>query len=132
VLRLFLILLPAALVAGCSDGCSNSVIDESIDPSGKVKAVMFQRDCGASTGFSTQISVIGSDRQPTGAGNVFIADDDHGAAAAGEWGGPWAEMTWAGPDHLHIRYATKSRIFERQGKVSGIRITYETVLRQTL
>jgi hypothetical protein len=74
---------------------------------------MFQRDCGTTTGFSTQISIVEAGDQPSGSGNTFRADDDHGAARAGKWGGSWAEMKWLAPDHLLIRYAAKSRLFER-------------------
>jgi len=125
--RLSTILILAALTAGCSDGCGNAIITESISPSGDVKAVMFQRDCGATTSFSTQISVIKEDGELTGSGNVFVADDDHGTAYTGDWGGPWAEMHWSAPDRLIIRYAEKSRIFEQKNKMSGIRITYQSV-----
>jgi len=90
---------------------------------------MFQRDCGATTGFSTQISVVQRGDEPTGSGNTFRADDDHGAAAAGEWGGPWAEVTWLAPDHLLIRYAAKSRLFEQEGEISGVKISYQQVTR---
>ena len=88
---------------------------------------MFQRDCGATTGFSTQISILAAGEQPAASGNAFSADDDHGAARAGKWGGPWAEMKWLSPDHLLVRYATKSRLFERKDEVDGVRISYQIV-----
>jgi hypothetical protein len=90
---------------------------------------MFQRDCGATTGFSTQVSVVAQGEQPFGSGNAFRADDDHGAAAAGTWGGPWAEIRWLAPGQLLIRYAAKSRLFEQEDEVSGIRISYQQVNR---
>ncbi|MFN3943869.1 MAG: hypothetical protein ACK4K7_02920 [Allosphingosinicella sp.] len=46
----------AALVAGCmalggcSDGCANQVVGRADAPDGQRSAVMFQRDCGATTG----------------------------------------------------------------------------------
>jgi hypothetical protein len=87
---------------------------------------MFQRDCGATTGFSTQISILKPGELPAGGGNAFRADDDHGAAAAGRWGGPWAELSWLAPDHLVIRYATKSRIFKQAENVGDVKISYES------
>jgi len=128
--RVTVVLMLAALAAGCSDGCGNTIIRESTSPSGEMKAVMFQRDCGATTGYSTQISVIAKDGEPAGGGNAFVADDDHGAAYTGDWGGPWAEMLWAAPDRLVIRYAEKSRIFEQDNRVSGVDITYQRVRHQ--
>lgn len=119
-------LLSAAVtvLGGCSDSCSNTVVQRSNAPDGRHSAVLFQRDCGATTGFSAQISILGTGEQPTGAGNAFRADDDHGAATAGDWGGSWAEMRWLAPDHLLVRYASKSRIFEQNERVSDVKITY--------
>jgi len=88
---------------------------------------MFQRDCGATTGFSTQISILESGDQLAGSGNTFRADDDHGAARTGAWGGSWAEMNWLSKDQLLIRYAAHSRLFEQDADVSGVEIIYEVV-----
>lgn len=114
-------------LGGCSDTCSNTPISRVDAPGGLHSAIMFQRDCGATTGFSTQVSVAAKHEQLPVSGNAFRADDDHGAAAAGDWGGPWAEIRWMAPDHLLIRYAAKSRIFEKDSDVSGIRISFEEV-----
>lgn len=122
-------IIAAALLSfsGCSDNCSNSPISHADGPDGLHSAVMFQRDCGATTGFSTQVSLVVRGEPPSGSGNVFRADDDHGVAAAGNWGGPWAEVKWLARDHLLIRYASKSRLFEQKNEVSGIRISYQQV-----
>ena len=122
------LLLITALIGGCSDVCHNTVVSRADSPSGKYSAVMFQRDCGATTGFSTQVSILESDKQPSGAGNAFRADDDHGAAAAGQWGGPWAEFRWLAPNHLLIRFATKARIFKQADTVGDVKISYESKL----
>lgn len=90
---------------------------------------MFQRDCGATTGFSTQISIVSPDEDFAGAGNAFRADDDHGAAAAGPWGGPWVEMKWLAENHLLVEYAAESRVFEQADHVNGVRVTYKAVPR---
>ena len=112
---------------GCSDTCSNSIISRADAPDRLHSAVMFLRDCGATTGFSTQVSVIAYGQQPSGSGNIFRADDDHGSAAAGVWGGPWAEIKWLAADHLLIRYAAKSRLFDQNNEISGIKISYQPV-----
>lgn len=124
-------ILAVGLIAlsGCSDSCANTLISRVDAPDGLHSAVIFQRDCGATTGFSTQISVVKHGDEPSGGGNIFRADDDHGAAAAGEWGGPWAEIKWLAPDHLQLRYAAKSRLFEQEDEVSGVKISYQQVSR---
>ena len=88
------------------------------------EAVLFQRDCGATTGFTTQISVIEAGKPVSGAGNAFVADDDHGKAQVGNWGGPWEEASWLAADRLLIRYAPESRIFQQAYRMNGAAITY--------
>src|SRR5882757_3734258 len=61
--------------------CENSLLGEYVSPDGTRKIVVFERSCGATTGFSTQASLLKSDQAlPTTAGNLYIADDNHGAA----------------------------------------------------
>lgn len=128
--RLPALLIGVALLAsglgGCSDACSVSEIGESANPGGSVKAVMFQRDCGATTGRSTQVSLVRSG-SPSGHGNAFVADDGHGAAATGSWGGPLAQMEWLSADHLLVRYADKARLFDHKKSVVGVRISYQPI-----
>lgn len=117
------------VIGGCSDPCSNTLVASKAAPDGRHRAVLFQRDCGTTTGFSTQLSVVASNEEPTGGGNSFRADDDHGAAHLGAWGGPWAEIKWLAKDHLLVRYSAKSRIFEQADEVNGVRLTYDEVSR---
>lgn len=115
------------MLGACSDPCSNNVAARLASPDGRYEAVLFQRDCGATTGFSTQISVLEAGEKLSGGGNVFRADDDHGAAKIGAWGGSWAEMKWLAADRLHIRYAVNSRLFEQDESVAGVTVSYEMV-----
>lgn len=128
MLRSGIFVMGAIALSGCSDGCANKLISRADAPNGLHGAVMFQRNCGATAGFTTQISVVEPGGEPSDGGNAFRADGDHGAAA-GAWGGPWAEMRWLAPDHLLIRYAANSRLFAREGEVSGVRISYQQVTR---
>jgi hypothetical protein len=64
---------------------------------------------------------------PTGSGNIFVADDDHGAAAIGAWAGPRAEVQWLSADGLLVRYARDSRIFKQEHRRSGMSISYRSV-----
>jgi len=106
------IALLAPLLSGCSDACQNSTVSTASAPVGDLKPFLFQRDCGATTGFSRQVSVIEADDTPSGDGNAFIADTDHGAANAASWGGPWVELRWLSPKSLLIRYDAKARVFQ--------------------
>ncbi len=58
-----------------SDLCGNEIMNETLSPDGHFKALVFQRDCGATTGFTTQISLLPSNVSlPNEAGNIFIVD----------------------------------------------------------
>jgi len=120
-------LLALMMCSGCSDACQNTEASRRLSPDGNHVAILFQRDCGAATGFSTQISVLDANGKPSGGGNAFVADDDHGTARVGAWDGSWAEMKWLSPEQLLIRYAAKSRIFKKKERVSGVNITYQMV-----
>lgn len=115
------------MLSGCADTCKNEVIARVDAPDGRHSAVLFQRDCGATTGYSTQVSVTSQGESPAGGGNAFRADDNHGAASAGAWGGPWVEVKWLSPDHLLVRYAKNSRIFEQDASVAGVSIAFQEV-----
>ena len=126
--NLFLIVAMFGL-AGCADLCGNQIVSRVNSPDGKLSAVLFQRDCGATTGFSTQISIVPVGQALSGAGNVFQADDDHGSATAADWGGPWADLHWISSDQLRVRYDGKSRVFETNAHVSGVDVRFEKVTR---
>jgi len=68
-----LIVLAAYLLP---DLCANEIYSVHESPGNDCKAVIFQRDCGATTGFSTQLSIIdaNSDLDNDVAGNVLILD----------------------------------------------------------
>jgi hypothetical protein len=119
----------AALASACSDGCGNNIVSAAASPDGDFTAALFQRDCGATTGFSSQVSITRSNKAISGAGNVFVADDDHGIADAARWGGPWVELRWLSPRQLVVRYDAKARVFKQEATVSGVTVTYEKVLR---
>ncbi len=84
------------------------------------------RECGATTDFTTQVSVDPWFFQFIG--NAFVADGYNGGTR-GSWGGPWAQMTWIGPYDLRIDYDEHARIFDRNTFVHGVRITYRAVSR---
>lgn len=124
------LVLVLAMNAGCSDGCGNTIVSSKEAPDARHVAVLFQRDCGATTGFSTQISVVNAGKQPSGSGNVLTADDDHGGAHAAPWGGPWAEFAWLSSSRLLVRYDSTARVFQRSEAVSGVQISFEPVVRR--
>jgi hypothetical protein len=104
------------------DPCENRTPAEPASPGANKRAVVFERSCGATTGFSTHVSVLDSNEAPPqSAGNVFDADSDHGAIK---------DMTvtvrWLSRDQIVIRYPTRARIFRKEAQARGIAVAYET------
>jgi hypothetical protein len=109
--------------------CRNEIVQRATSPNGRWDAVLFQRDCGATTDFTTQVSVVRHGASTNWIGNAFVADGNHGAAAAAPWGGPWAEVGWRGNDQFLVRFDQKSRVFDAKQNVSGVPISYQKVTR---
>jgi hypothetical protein len=107
------------------DGCANSMLSESRSPDGNYKAVVFERSCGATTGFSTQVSVLPIDvTQPRSGGNALAVDTDHGAAPSGRGGGPTVKADWLSAYDLQLTYHPKARTYAAAKQVEKIRITH--------
>ena len=105
--------------------CVNEVVATVSSPDRRHRAVVFQRDCGATTDFSTQVTLdplIAS--RPIGGGNVWIADADHDVAPRAKWGGPDVRLEWTSPSSLRLLYHPKARIFLAETRVAGVEIVY--------
>jgi hypothetical protein len=115
---LLFVTLAGVLFVGCArlfgdsfDMCGNTVLRTVPSPDGRLKAVVFERDCGATTGFSTQVSVLGSnDKLPNEAGNLFVAAGN----PSGPGGGPWVKIAWSRDRELLVRYDHSARIYESE------------------
>ena len=107
--------------------CGNDPVAEFVSPDAGAKLVVFQRDCGATTGFSTHASLLNSDaRPPTSSGNLFVADTDHGIAPSGPGGGLELRVRWEGPRRLLLQHHVKARVFKAERHLDGVEVRYET------
>jgi hypothetical protein len=126
--KLGCLLLLCALSAGCiniTGGCVNTILRVHYSPTKRLKAVVFERQCGATTGFSTQVSIISADSDlPNEGGNVFVADTDHGKSPSGPGGGPPVEVEWKGESSLNVIYDNRARVFLRKDSQNDVTITY--------
>lgn len=110
-----------------SSGCANEVLSQADSPDARMKAVVFQRDCGATTGFSTQVSIIpNASELPNEGGNAFIADTNHGAAPDGPGGGSEVSVRWLSATELAITHHRAARVFSSKGSVGATKVRYES------
>ncbi|HIP80649.1 MAG TPA: hypothetical protein EYH07_19590 [Kiloniellaceae bacterium] len=101
-----------------SSPCGNDIVQDAVAPDGTRRAVVFQRDCGATTGFSTQVAVVwGSGDLPDKPANVFIAD-----------GHPDRTKTyvrWLNSATLVIGTKALADAHKAERHVNGVSVTYE-------
>ena len=101
--------------------CANRVLRTIPALDGASRAVIFERDCGATTGFSTQVAVLATDAPlPDTAGNAFIADDDHGRAPTDSRGALPLEVLWRSADTLEIGYSRQARVFRHALRLGDV------------
>ena len=109
-------------MVACADPCENRVLSEVPAPTGNSSAIVFERSCGATTDFSTHVSVVkefGQLRKSTG--NVFVADNGHGAVKDMN-----VTVRWVAPDQVVIRYPAQARVFKKEAQANGVSVAYET------
>jgi hypothetical protein len=83
--------------------CGNKVVNEYASPDGQLKAVVFTRDCGATTAYSTQVSVMnaGDNIGDRNTGNVLTMDQ---ASLSPEW---------QGDNVLRLKLPTNTRTYHK-------------------
>lgn len=118
----------AIILARLADGmCGNEVLAEYPSPDGRLKAVVFQRDCGATTGFSTQVSILPvSSALENEGGNRFSADTDHRRAPSGQGGGPEVRFHWVSDTNAELQHHQFARIFRANANAKGAQVAYVT------
>ena len=118
--------VPAA--AGCAPAaaCADATVTRVAEPGGGLDAVVFVRDCGATTGFSTQVSLVRAGATVRGGGNVFDADDDHGAVPLrGPHHALALDVRWLDGKRLHVGYPAGARVFKHDAKHGPVRVEYQ-------
>jgi hypothetical protein len=118
-------ILTISIVFG--DSCANQIVDIKISPDKNFRAVTFIRDCGATTGFSTQLSIIKatdtfdkSDEK----GNTLIMSDKIGDGLMDENGGAKIMANWTEDNKLVILYDSRTETAKRETEYKDIKIEY--------
>ena len=109
--------LGALFAAGCSDLCGNEQLAQKKSPSGDLKVVVFQRSCGATTGYSIQSSILESDEElRNGPGNLFVVDEN-------AYGRP--SIDWTGDRALKLSYSPGLDIRVIEDGRRGVTVTVD-------
>ena len=112
-MRRFLLFI-AILLVGCNP-CGNDPIHAVTSTDGSKVAIAFIRDCGATTGFSTQVSIVKAPgRLPNEPGNVLIVD-----------GKVPLSLEWVGDNKLVIYGSLGARESKRLLTFEEITVDYQ-------
>lgn len=113
-----------ALVLGFAmgSGCEDQVVSELPSPSGKVNAVMYVRDCGATTRASTIVTILSAtQRKPKyGSPRVFEGYEY-----------PWNAKThkirleWLGDRSLRVYYTREVELTGLKNWAEDVTVTYQ-------
>jgi len=118
--------MAAVVLSGCKDPCQNDSFREFRSPKGRWKVVVFQRSCGATTGFSTQASLLPIDSPPpTGVGDLLSLDDDHGKVPLDADGMIDLRVAFAEDSTLTLRYPPDARVFVQATSKNGVNFRHE-------
>jgi hypothetical protein len=112
------------------DPCENLVLQEEPTLSGAQKAVVFQRQCGALGGTSTQVSVLPASAKPFAGGNIFGADANADPSLETPSGGPPIAVKWLAEQELQIAYDARVRVFQSEKTLGNVTITYDAQTQQ--
>ena len=105
--------------AACADPCSNTTIAEVPSPSGEFNAVVFDRGCGATTGFSTQVSLLRrGERLSNTGGNALVVDAGHAPLPL------QVQAEWLSDGVLRLAYDPRLRTFTKESAVSGVTLIH--------
>ncbi len=117
------VVLATACGGGSASTCGNTILHEVTSPGAELEAVIFDRDCGATTGSSIQVSVLprGAPLRASESGNLFIAETGRDAVSPG---GPSVRVEWVGRNRLRVMHDSRLRIVKAVRSIAAVRIEY--------
>ena len=108
------------------------VVGDVLSPDGKWDVVLMVRNGGATTDYSTQLSVIPAVGRLSREialgrpGNVFIVDGKiNGAVAVNDRGFMHVDVVWQSPNLVLITFPPSARVFKQEGRFQSIIVKYD-------
>lgn len=120
----FIILVPAGLIGiflySIQNMCENEVFKKTYSPNQELKAVVFQRSCGATTDFNTQVSLLAKNEALSNdSGSVLIIE--------GHPNNTLLEIIWLSNDELKISKVLNGSEFKAEKSIKlgrEIKVSY--------
>lgn len=112
----------ALATSACTEMCGNEELSRIRSADDALDAVVFVRDCGATTDFSIQVSIVTRDARMDDSSIVFVADHVYDPVATGA-----AEMqvsvVWQSERTLSITAPSTARVFKCARFLAGVAVT---------
>ena len=104
-----------ACLSGCTGSlCGNYIVAAVKSPDASHTAYVYTRDCGATTGFSTHVSVIPSEKAlPNESGNVLVIGAEQ-----------TVQVAWRSSRNLVVGHFA-APVFHRNNRVGSIAVEFE-------
>lgn len=127
-LVLIILIVGYLLISGLNllfgDLCGNDMVSETYSPDKTMKVVVFRRSCGATTGYSTHVSIVNAwDKLSNDqVRNVYGVDDEIPL-----------DIKWSGNENVRIVRSVLSTTFTKESEhlvlpfFQRVKISYETV-----
>lgn len=110
--------------------CGTYVSDEVLSPNKKLKAVVFQIDCGATTGFNTHVAIGAGSLDTKNTDNIphsfFLADLNGGQVPSGKNGGPEVRLQWRTDSQLVLQHHNLAHVVRATSESEGVAIEYQS------
>lgn len=117
-------------LTGCSFACRDALVSTRFSPDGRFVAVVFYRDCGAVTPFTTEISVIRSGANAVSRGErgniLSMMDPGNSKESLERNGSIEVRLAWKSGQLLSISTPRKAFVGKRLDHVYNIQIEYST------
>ncbi|MEA3061353.1 MAG: hypothetical protein QOJ94_1134 [Sphingomonadales bacterium] len=115
--------LAAASLQGCQFfSCGDDATQRAVSPDGQRVAVSFVRNCGATTDFSTHVTLANAGEKADDSDAIFVAQA--GSAPRTPQGGPRAQLRWLGPSHLLVSYDFGANVAFQAIRARDVTIDY--------
>lgn len=114
-IRILLLIAVAGCIQGCSSTCGESVEGEFPSPDGKYIATVFERNCGATTDFSSAVKIRSRDSGFRIEEIVFLVKGSHDI-----------KVTWTDSSTLKVicNACSDNEIFKKENHWNKVEILY--------
>lgn len=109
------------LAVACAPTCKNNVLQTLENPLGTKIAVLYTRECGATTGPSTNVSVLARGSvTPESIGNVLVVKDPASAAETSRT----TRLRWLAADTLEVSLQGGRAVQSKAESVNGVLVRF--------